>query len=156
LQETIADLKCRIEEPDLYGAAGKLQRGILNNGIDAPLDMKGEEFNRQAEQYYRNDLRKEHMREAWQILVRDVGKLERESRADGEFYPAALREMMGGQDTAAFLDHLEEDILEEKAPATVIAKLLQLMILTIHADRVAANRQPVAFSPQVLAAGGSK
>ncbi len=156
LQETIVDLRRRIEEPDFYSAAGKLQRGVLKNGIYSPLEMKGEEFNNQAEQYYRNDLRKEHIREAWQILAQDARKLETGSGGDGELYRVALREVLGGQDTADFLDRLEADILEEKAPAAVIDRLLQLMILTIHADRATVNKQQVHLAPQVLAAGGSQ
>jgi hypothetical protein len=153
LKETMADLMCRFEAPNTYGAAGKLQRGILKKGIYSPLDMKAEEFNSQAEQYYRNDLRKEHLREAWQFLAQDLQRLETGRVADGEVYREALQMIMHGQDIAAFIAPLGQDIVEEKAPASDIIKLLHLMILTIHADRSLTNRQPAHHSPEALSAG---
>ncbi len=153
LQETMVDLTRRFDEPLLYGAAGKLQRGILNKGIYSPLDMKAEEFNSQAEQYYRNDLRKEHIREAWQFLAQDLLRLETGCVRDRELYRDALHNIMGGQSTVDFIALREQDILEEKASADLIVKLLHLMILTIHADRALTNQQPVDRSPEVLPAG---
>ncbi|MFZ3115965.1 MAG: hypothetical protein WA133_04360 [Syntrophales bacterium] len=153
LKETISDLTRRIDEPSIYGAAGKLQRGILNKGIFSPLDMKGEEFNGQAEKYYRNDLRKAHIREAWQCLAQDLQRLETGCLHKGELYRDALQSMMRGQCVADFIALHEQDILEEKASADVIVKLLHLMILTIHADRAMMNLHPVNCSPKVLPVG---
>ncbi|OIP92088.1 MAG: hypothetical protein AUK24_02065 [Syntrophaceae bacterium CG2_30_49_12] len=153
LKETIADLSCRIDEPNIYSAAGKLQRGILNKGIYSPLDMKAEEFNGQAEQYYRNDLRKEHIREAWQFLAQDLQRLETGCVHDGELYRDALQAIIRGQCAADFIALQEQDILEEKASADVIVKLLHLMILTLHADCAMTSLHPVNRSPKVLPAG---
>lgn len=152
LQETMADLTRRIEEPDLYSAAGKLQQGILNKDTCSPLDMKGEEFNGQAEQYYRNDLRKEHIREAWQFFAEDIERLEKGCVPDGEMYRDALQAIMRGQGVVDFIALQKQDILEERAPVDVIVKLLHLMILTIHVDCAMANLHPAKCAPHLLPA----
>jgi len=153
LQETIADLARRCDEPNIHGASGKLQRSILDKGVYSPMDMKGEEFNSKAEQYYRNDLRKEHIREAWQFLARDLQRLETGRVPDCDLYRAALQQIMHGQGTAEFIALLEQDILEERASADDIVKLLHLMTLTIHADHAMTNLLPVKQAPEISPAG---
>ena len=76
MSETIADLEKRLEDPDRYSALGKLTRAILEKGnASSPMKMQAEDFNRTAENYYRNDLRKSHAMEGVRFLEQDLGRI---------------------------------------------------------------------------------
>ncbi|MBO0720426.1 MAG: hypothetical protein J2P41_06380, partial [Blastocatellia bacterium] len=65
LQRTIADLKDRLENPR-QSAGGKLIEGILTcANRRSPMQLNAEDFNLQAENYYRNQLRRRHLNEAF-------------------------------------------------------------------------------------------
>ena len=71
LEETMTDLFRRLEEPEETSAAGRITRGLIDklNARD-PLDTPAEQFNRAAEDYYRDDLRRRHLDESWAAFMR--------------------------------------------------------------------------------------
>ena len=76
MSETITDLEKRLEDPDRYSALGKLTRAILKKGnASSPKKMQADDFNRTAENYYRNDLRKSHAMEGVRFLEQDLGRI---------------------------------------------------------------------------------
>ncbi len=59
MREKINDLKARLDDPANRSAGGKLLRGILSGANrESPMQMRAEEFNLQAERYYREELRR--------------------------------------------------------------------------------------------------
>jgi len=71
---TLRDLRARLEEPDRYGASGRLLRAVTGEERSrrAALRMPADEFNAAAERYYREDLRREQVREAADDLAAAV------------------------------------------------------------------------------------
>ncbi len=140
MQETVNDLALRINEPERYGASGKLTKGILNKaGSKSPMSMKGDEFNKAAEDYYRNDLRKDHLREAWQFFEHDVQQMKSSTERDKGTICCSLHEILTGHDVMDFVTRCKENVIEEQVSADVLEKLLHLLILTIHADGAQSN-----------------
>jgi hypothetical protein len=139
LTGTLTDLALRLEYPEEGGAAGRLLRGILNKaGVASALKLDAREFNLCAEAYYREELRRQHLLEAWQYLTEDLEILERQAQ-QGERIGATLREILGERDAVSYLDAVRDDILEERAPLAEITRLAHLVLLSIQFDTLAAE-----------------
>ncbi|MEW5802458.1 MAG: hypothetical protein AB1847_10205 [bacterium] len=136
LHTTLSELESRIENPHLYSAAGKLSRGILHEAHAAtPFHLSGIEFNQAAESYYRNTLRMCQMKEAFALLEDDFRRIEARAALDGDtFYQQALIALLDGKSPLAFLGAVRREVIEERAPAEVLRKLIHLTLLTIHSD----------------------
>jgi hypothetical protein len=138
---TLTDLALRLEYPDEAGAAGRLLRGILDKaGVVSALKLDAREFNLCAEAYYREELRRQHMLEAWQYLTEDLEILERHGAA-GERIGATLREILGERDAASYLGAVRDDVLEERAPIAEIMRLTHLVLLSTHCDTQTAEAE---------------
>src|SRR5262245_66154090 len=95
LRETLADLKARLDDPANHSAAGKLARGILENvDLRSPMQMKAEEFNLQAERYYRDTLRRRHIAEAFEFLINDLRVQEKRAEQTDGAIRNALRDCL--------------------------------------------------------------
>jgi hypothetical protein len=66
MRETLEDLELRLRDPERHSAAGKLTRGVLDQlGARSAMNVNAREFNQAAEQYYREELRRRYLREAF-------------------------------------------------------------------------------------------
>jgi len=142
LQETIADLELRLVDPEHRSAAGKLTKGILgalNTGD--PMRVKADDFNRAAERYYRGGLRQRHMEEGVAILEEDFRDLDRSAEQGGALERAALHALGEQVDSAAFLSGVREDLLAERLDAWSLRRLINLTLLSVTRDQVAAEAQ---------------
>ena len=73
-QDTLRDLRERIENPRA-SAAGKLTAGILDKaGASNPWKISARQFNGAAEEYYRSELRTRQIREAWEIVCNEPSR----------------------------------------------------------------------------------
>ena len=135
LSGTIADLKRRLTEPDLYSAAGKLTRGILNEvNARAPMQVKAEEFNRGAERYYRGALRRRHMEEGLTFLREDFRKLDRLAAAGDESTRGVLDRLGLQWGAEALLDAVGADLLADRLEGDGLKRLINLTLLSIGRD----------------------
>lgn len=140
MKETMDDLAMRIDDAEQYAASGRLKRGILDKGgLNSPMSLNGDDFNRLAEDYYRNDLRKDHFWEAWHFFQKDIHRIELSVSREGGMIRGALRAILGSQNALNFITVHERDVLEEKASVDVIEKILHLLILTLHEDEELSN-----------------
>ncbi|MDD5168605.1 MAG: hypothetical protein PHN75_07290 [Syntrophales bacterium] len=156
MEDTIDNLARRIDDPHQETAFGRLQESILKKaGIQSPMSITGDDLNREAENYYRNDLRESHFHEAWQFFKDDVFQLESLPPGDDKMIEYALGKILGGKTAADFLSALENDTFEEKASPEALQKIIHLLILTIHADKVAADHL-LADLPHPLSHSESK
>ncbi|HKX32925.1 MAG TPA: hypothetical protein VJ302_34905, partial [Blastocatellia bacterium] len=138
LQETIADLRARLDDPEGCSAAGKLIRGILS-GVNrrSPMQIRAEDFNRLAEDHYRNRLRHRHLTEAFGLLIEDLRALELIEANFDEELKEALRHVLRGRSAAEFTEEIQSEILTERAAETEIQMLINLTLLSIrHEMRV--------------------
>ena len=133
LKETIHELQKRIENFQTFSAAGKLTRGILNTeNVPTPMKLSDEEFNRAAENYSRDVLRKNHLEEAFNVLEDDIKRIESSA---GDFYTDMIKNLSEGKSAAHFLAAVKKEVLEEKASADLLTKLIYLTLVSIRDDK---------------------
>ena len=140
LKESIANLEARLTEPEQHSVAGKLTRGILGEvGGKHPLKVKADDFNRGAERYYREGLRRRHMAEALDALEEDFAELDRAAR-DGAGAERAILHALGGErGAAAFLARSRGDFLAERLDPGSLRHLMNLTLLSVQRDQTKAN-----------------
>lgn len=137
LRETLDDLELRIESPERHSAAGRLTGTILANlGVRSPLDVSATEFNLAAEAYYRDDLRRRQLQEAFAFLAEDL--LDSRQNA-AEITCVASRLGMGVRPLAEFLRDVQRDLLADRAAASDVQTLFNVMLWNIRRSAAAAQ-----------------
>jgi hypothetical protein len=135
LRETLADLKARLDDPANRSAAGKLARGILeDSGLRSPMRMKAEEFNLQAERYYRGALRRRHIAEAFEFLVGDLRAIEQLAAQGAGDLRDALRDCLGSRGATNLTERLRSRVINDEAAEDELRALINLTLLSIHHD----------------------
>jgi len=131
LRSTLDDLRRRVDEPELYSTEGKFTRSICAAaGIQSPFELESDEFNRAAERYYREDLRRRHMEEAFGFLAEDLPLAD----CRGIHAPAvhrALQFVLDGQDATEFLARVRDDAMDERLPLETLRRLIFVMLAYI-------------------------
>jgi hypothetical protein len=136
----LEDLRLRLEAPEKYSAAGKLTRGILDElGVSSPMEAGAGDFNRAAERYYRNRLRKKHLAEGFSFLEKDLLALDGEACVGDQGVREALNFILSGKTIAGFLRAIREDLLAGKLPEELLLELINLTLLSIHRDSLEAE-----------------
>ena len=124
LSGLLSELRRRLDRPEEESTAGRLTRGILDRlGAKHPLKVKAEDFNRAAEGYYREELRRRHLHEALSFLRED---LERPTKNTP--WSVGFPGGMPGDPSRFFADARREVAAGTETPETV-ARLLNLMLL---------------------------
>jgi hypothetical protein len=135
LRETIADLKARLDDPANHSAAGRLTRGILEGaGLRSPMQMKAEEFNLQAERYYRDALRRRHIAEAFEFLTGDLRAMEKHAAQGDGAVRSALRDCLKGRGAAETAESLAARVTADDATEDELRSLINLTLLSIRQD----------------------
>jgi hypothetical protein len=143
LHETLSDLEKRLTEPDLRSAAGRLTSGILNEvNATSPLRVNAREFNVGAENYYRTTLRRQHLEESFNFLVKDCNELDREQGTLDEPLRKALRVILNGLGATRFVETAKDDVLSERADIPTLQRLINLLLFKVHHDNVTAKQFP--------------
>lgn len=131
LRGTLDDLRRRIDEPEVFSAEGKFTRGICASaGIRTPFDLDSDEFNRAAERWYREDLRRRHMEETLGFLAEDLQGIDRRA----PYAPAvhrALQFVLAGQGPAEFVARARGDALDERLPPETLRRLIFVLVAHI-------------------------
>ena len=142
LSETIQDLLWRLEYPERRSATGKLTKGIMKGlGARRPLDEKAAVFNRAAEDYYREELKKNHLKEAWEVLENDIKELTRSKSSSWAGLRDFLSKITGGKDVFEFVESLSGKVILEKAEPDELVRLINLVLLTIYNQIPATERE---------------
>ena len=137
----LEDLERRIEDPRQHAAAGRMTREIAG-GSAKPLRIEAEEFNRNAELFYRDKLRCSHMEQALNLLRDDLRHFEAGAhRIDSELRPA-YGEIMEGRSPLAFLLAVKGDLLNDTLDVQPLVRLLNLMLLSERRDQLLNAQQP--------------
>jgi hypothetical protein len=144
LQQTIKDLKARLDDPAGNSAAGKLMHGILSGANrrlpHSAMQLHADDFNLLAENYYRNRLRRHHLAEAFHLLIEDLRALELiEANFDDEV-KEALHHCLRGGGATEFAEEMESRIADERASEAEIQMLINLVLLSIRHDLKASER----------------
>jgi hypothetical protein len=141
MQETIRDLEVRLADPDGESAAGRITRMIVDElGVSSPLRAEGESFNVAAERVYRNRLRRTHLEEAFRFLDEDCVMLDAGEAGMGGACREAIRRILGQVRAVGFLAGLRRRVIEERAPAADLRRLIHLVLFTLHRDVAQSER----------------
>lgn len=133
LHDTLQNLELRLTEPEFFSAAGRLQEGILSvAGCSTPMGADAREFNMAAEQYYRNGLRLQHLKEGLAILSEECLVLDRVAGGGDDGLRRILEHTLGGESGGGFLAAASEDIVKEKGDIQTLRKLMNLILLSVH------------------------
>jgi len=134
MQATLGDLAARCDDKQ-QEASHRLLRSVLGDSAKDAMHIEAREFNRMAEDFYREDLRREHLREALVHLHEDVVQLERSGSDDVR---QCMRHGVRIQDAARFLRDIERRMPGDYLSPKEIAALLNLLVLlTEHSRRTA-------------------
>ncbi len=134
LEETLESLKERIDNPETFSAWGKLTRDIMNEIKKSdPLKCSGDTFNKQAEIFYRDILRKRHMEEAFSVVIEEVRKIDLHL-CSGCLFRDSLRSILGNSSAIDFIIKRKKEIFDETLSENDLRIILQLITLTIYSD----------------------
>ncbi len=142
MDSTVTDLEQRINHPDEYAVAQRLSHKITGSKKRTPLRLNGREFNQAAEKYYRNTLRTEHIDEAYAIFRKNMSELDSMESWRNGFYNQSLMQILNGGNAADFLGAVRQDLLSDALPAAACEKLIDLLLLVLHAYQKKNTRKP--------------
>jgi hypothetical protein len=136
LKETVDDLALRLECPDSHATAGRLTGSILDSaGAKSPLNMKANDFNKAAEKFYRNDLKRHHIRDAFRLLEEDMNRIDAVYHNDKQMIRNALQFTLKDQDASQFLSITKQKVMREEVSTNDLVKLINLTLISIDNDR---------------------
>ncbi len=139
LGETLNDLQLRLEDPERHSTFGKLNGAILQGtGKTSALSMNAADFNRAAEDYYREGLRRRHLQEGLQVLTEDLRVL---NRSRPPVFGQAVRQLLGEGCAESFMRRVQKDLLADQAPLPVLEQVIHLLLLSVAEDGAAAATQ---------------
>ena len=143
LEETMTDLIRRLEHPQQRTALGRLSRGVLKRlQAKDPLHAEAAEFNRAAEEYYRIDLRRKYLEEAFEVLERDLTQPDFQLALYDAAVRRALNYTLGNWDLHAFLQVVRGALITGSIREEDINRLINLLLLVI---RVKVEAAPSCF-----------
>jgi hypothetical protein len=133
MRETIKDLEYRFNEPDHFAASGKLTRGILNQvGAKSPMTLPATIFNQATEKYYRTTLRNKHVDESFDILSKDITKLDRAESGISQEMRSLLHSILQEKDLASFLKRVQVEAMQGKAATQTMEKVVYLILVYVY------------------------
>jgi len=91
-----------------------------------PMKLRARDFNRLAEQYYRETQRRENLREAFEQLREDAQALAKSEHTD---FGAMVRHGVRVQDPVRFLDTIGERLMNDELTPQEVASVLNFLLL---------------------------
>jgi hypothetical protein len=141
MSKTMDDLERRLENPDQYSARGKLTRGILTKAkAVSPMRIKANDFNRAAEDYYREDLRKSHTLEGLRYLEEDLQHIAAKACDERQTMRGILKSSTKKHGLTEFFRDIQEKVLAEKASSALLQQIISLLLVSTTFDRRQAER----------------
>ncbi len=137
MEETLNELMASLDEPSACSASGRLVGGMLSGlGVRSPFDLDGDGFQGALENYYRNDLRRSHIREGWRFFEQDIWMMEGVNCPETRSFGKTLRLLSGFRDIDAFLASSYQDVVQERISEANLRRLIHLMLFSIHAETI--------------------
>src|SRR5215469_2750522 len=130
MRSTLEDLANRCED-DQQHASTRLMNGILNGTTKSAMQLPARDFNRMAEDFYRETLRRENLREALAHVREDFRTFERHASSE---LRGCLRHGARVQNAARLLADVEGPMSRDELSLHEIATLLNLLVLLIARD----------------------
>ncbi|WP_022667347.1 hypothetical protein [Desulfospira joergensenii] len=137
MEQAIQDLERRIVNPERYSAWGKLCSGILDReGSRAdPMTLTGQSFNRRAETFYTDKLRKIHIAQGFELLGQVLQKMDLWATYREKAYGDSVRSILGNEDLLEFLRRARSKFEDETMDPGELKKLIYLIILVVGLEK---------------------
>jgi hypothetical protein len=132
LQNTLTDLERRIDDPENHAAARRLTRDIIGGKRPDPMGLSGEAFNRRVEIYYRDTLKRNHLKESYGYFKAAVGRIDSLQSWRGGYFNQPLLKLLNGKNAEDFLAAAEQTALNESLSTETCETLIYLMLLVFH------------------------
>jgi len=137
MEEVMKNLKDRLDPSSPYRTSSRLVSDILHHtGAHSPFDLNGEQFNLAAEQFYREPLRKRHMKEALMFLEEELQNIDTSLLGKDHPICEAFGYVLNGLTTSRFLRLSREDIVEGRADFRCIVQTIFLMLIVEHKEEI--------------------
>lgn len=143
LGDLLDDLEQRLRQPAECSAAGRLLHGVLDGVLDGavgrdPLRVPADDFNRAAETFYRDRLRRQYLDEALGELVDELCLLEADA---DEAERAGVQHILGAGSPLSFLRAVRAEVVDADSVETgggpdalALRRLIQLLLIVEHAS----------------------
>ncbi len=127
----LEDLEQRINDPKTFAASHRLVRSISGKNKPA-IHQSSLEFNQAAESYYQNQLRMDHMKEAYAYFRESVHELDSwQSWRSGQ-YNQELLTLLNGKNADDFLMAAKQNVLSDSLSPKICQKLICLLLLVLY------------------------
>ena len=134
MQDTLSDLRRRIEQPEQHGVAARLTQDILEElGEKKPLSVRARSFNQATEDYYRHTLRRRHLASGLEVMAEDLKRMPELGGSAVETLPGLIPPLVD--------DHASEGDL------TQVIHWLALSIQRDRRDQKDKPAHPIAHPP---------
>ena len=125
LAGSVADLRRRLEEPRRYSVSARLDREIVERlGVRSAFEVPARAYNLAAEDFYREELQRRHLGEAFDYLRRSLSALECDGLHAREF----------ASDWRGFLAGLPARIASDRVSGDEWQRLIHLLVLAEHGE----------------------
>lgn len=135
----IDDLERRLDDPEHFSAGPRLIRSMTGQNSRRAISLDADEFNRNAEGYYRRELRRNHMEQALNVLEEDLRLLDQAGDVSRAPFRARLGSIMDGHNVTVFLQACRSDLLQDRLGDQALVRFLNLMLLVEQWDRRTMN-----------------
>ncbi len=134
-KDMLEDLKRRIKDPDISSASGKLVRHIIGTG-SRPGQFSAMDFNSNAENYYRTELSRSLLMEAWDCFEEDIKELPCKKQSLGvSLSDLSWVDSDKSHNLACLLEQSRLKILSNELNGRDCILLIQLLIATQQVDK---------------------
>ncbi len=130
MQSTLIDLASRCDDKQ-QEAGNRLIDGVMAGSVENALNLEAREFNRMAEDFYREGLRREHLRETFSHLREDLATLEKSGWDESR---GRIRHGVRVQDPARFLQDVEPRVPADDLSLQEVRTLLNLLLVLTEQD----------------------
>ena len=136
---TIMELRFRLADKSLQAHERIVDDVMRESGSHDPMKLSAREFNRLAEQHYRETLRRENLREAFEQLREDAQEL---SKCEHSDTGVMVRYGVRVQDPVRFLDSIEDRLVADDLTSQEVVTVLNLLLVmsTLEEERNAQCR----------------
>lgn len=156
MQEIVNDLKLRVGNAEGASALSRLTRGILQEAnTDSPFKIDGDEFNLSAERYYRNSLKKRHVRESIALLEESLTAIDRGSYQNRPILEA-IKFAVEEEKATQFVHRITDEVIDGKLSYDCVARLIYLIIIVeCFEQSIQKRREEEHDTPPIYRAGNA-
>lgn len=137
-RSVLRDLRIRLADLAQQASTRLVQGALSESGSKHPMDINSVEFNRSAEKYYRESLRRAQLAEAFQYLREDLVIFDQQGSLDSR---GLIRGGVRVQDPLRFLDGVRERLVLDELSIDEIASVLSLLLIFIADEQHGGARE---------------